>query len=221
MFENSVYYLKSKCFTEFSKDEKAQMHTLEGVAAATIMLIVIVYAIDATSMTPLTSSTANVHAETELQALGQDILSALDDVEPGYTGNSQLKNDVLNWNGSEYIWNGTVFQALTINGTTNPLDKLNNNLTAILNATLVPQGIAHNVDIVFIDNSTLYPDTYKMIYNGNPSDNAVIVSRKIVLYNSDCSILNQNSPIFIYGNDIDPSTNLCNIVEVRLTLWRM
>jgi hypothetical protein len=193
-------------------DEKAQMHTLEGVAAATIMLLVIVYAIDATSMTPLTSSTANVHVETELQVLGQDILGALDYSEPGY--NSKLKNDVLIWDGNMYIWSGTQYIQ---NG--NPDNNLTNNLTAILNATLVSQGIAHNVEITFLDNSTSMPASQYMIYDGNPSNNAVIVSRKIVLYDSDFNILNQNNPI--YGNDIYHFTNLYNIVEVRLTLWRM
>ncbi len=196
-------------------DEKAQMHTLEGVAAAAIMLLVISYAIDATSMTPLTSSTANVHVETELQTLGEDILSAMDYSEPGY--NSKLKNDVLNWDGNTYSWDGTQYLK---SGTTN---NLTNNLTAILSATLVSQGIAHNVDLVYIDNTTYLPSLpQKMIYNGNPSDNAVIVSRKIVIYRSD---INQSSPLYqnnpICQNNIDNSTNLYNIVEVRLTLWRM
>ncbi|MDP2767503.1 MAG: hypothetical protein Q8O41_08655, partial [Candidatus Methanoperedens sp.] len=182
-------------------DDKAQLHTLEGVAAATIMLLVIVYAIDATSMTPLTSSTANVHVETELQALGQDILSALDYAEPGY--NSKLKNDILGWNGSEYIWSGSNYTKK--GGTTN----LTNNLTIILNATLVTQGIAHNVELTFLaDNGTSF-SSQKMIYNGDPSNNAVIVSRKIVLQNSDNPA---NDPI----KDIDPSTNLYNIVDVKL-----
>ncbi len=200
-------------------DEKAQMHTLEGVAAAIIMLLVIAYAIDATSMTPLTSSTANVHVETELQTMGQDILSALDYSEPGY--NSKLKNDVLTWNGSEYTWNGTQYLQ---NG--NSADNLTNNLTAILNATLVSQGIAHNLEVTFLvlnpDNTTSLSIPQKMIYNGNPSDNAVTVSRKIVIYRSD---INKSSPVdqinSIYQNDIDPSTNLYNIVEVKLILWRM
>lgn len=189
-------------------DEKAQMHTLEGVASATIMLLVIVYAIDATSMTPLTSSTANVHVETELQALGQDILSALDYAEPGY--NSKLKNDILGWNGSEYIWSGTNYTEK--GGTVN----LTNNLTTILNATLIRQGIAHNVEMTYLsDNGTSF-SSQKMIYNGDPSNNAVIVSRKIVLQNSD---FNPSSGYPI--KDIDPSTNLYNIVDVKLILWRM
>ncbi len=190
-------------------DDKAQMHTLEGVAAATIMLLVIVYAIDATSMTPLTSSSANVHVETELQTLGQDILSALDYSEPGY--NSELKSDIMNWTGREYVWNAT-----TYNDTLYSSDPLNNKLTNVTKAILVTQGIAHNVEITFLDNGTL--TSQYMIYNGDPSDNAVIVSRKIVLHDGD---INQTkfpeNPI----NDIDNSTNLYNIVDVRLILWRM
>ncbi len=194
-------------------DDKAQMHTLEGVAAATIMLLVIVYAIDATSMTPLTSSTANVHVETELQVLGQDILGALDYAEPGY--NSKLKNDVLGWNGKKYTWSGTKYLE---NGNATPQNNLTNNLTSMLNSTLVTQGIAHNVAITFLDNSTLLPITEYMIYDGDPSENAVIVSRKIALHDGDINkTIVTNNPI----NDIDPSTNLYNIVDVKLILWRM
>ena len=191
-------------------DEKAQMHTLEGVAAATIMLLVIVYALDATTLTPVSSSTASVHMVTELQTLGQDILSALDYAEPGY--NSKLKNDIMTWNGTEYTWNGIKYIE-----TGSPQNNLTNNLTAILNASLVSQGIAHNVEINFLrDNGTsLDHDNWKIIYNGDPSNNAVIISRKIVLQNSDF-----NPDANYQVEDIDFSTNLFNIVDVKLILWR-
>ncbi|VVB55436.1 Uncharacterised protein [uncultured archaeon] len=191
-------------------DEKGQMHTLEGVAAATIMLLVIVYAIDATSMTPLTSSTANVHVETELQVLGQDILGTLDYAEPGY--NSKLKNDVLGWNGKEYIWNGTKYIEKV-----DPSQKnLINNLATNLNYTLIRQGIAHNLELTILTNNGTSLLTQRMIYNGDPSENAVIVSRKITLHNSDNP--NENNTLL---TDIDPSTDLYNIVDVKLILWRM
>ena len=191
-------------------DEKAQMHTLEGVAAATIMLLVIVYAMDATTLTPVSSSTASVHMVTELQTLGQDILSALDYAEPGY--NSKLKNDIMTWDGTEYTWNGTKYV-----DSGNATNILPNNLTQILNASLVSRGIAHNVEINFLrDNGTsLDHDNWKMIYNGDPSNNAVIISRKIVLQNSDFNP-DANYPV----EDIDFSTNLFNIVDVKLILWR-
>ncbi len=189
-------------------DEKAQLHTLEGVAAATILLMVIIYAIDATSMTPLTSSTSNVHVETELRALGQDILNTLDYAEPGYP--SRLKSDILQWDGNEYIWSGSGY---IIKGGTTPLA---NNMATTLNAALVRQGIAHNIEITFLENDTLNPNNKNMIYNGDPSYSAVVVSRKIVLQNTDLDNPNPNNPL----KDIDPKTNLFNIVDVKLILWR-
>lgn len=193
-------------------DEKAQLYTLEAVAAASIMLIVIIYAIDATSMTPLTASTSSVHVEAELIAMGHDIFNILDYAEPGYT--SRLKMDIAAWDGKEYIWSGSNY---TVKGTTNVTGKLTN-LTELLNVTLIKQGTAHNLDLVFLSrrpDNTTYPVKVKIIYNGDPSNNAVIVSRKIVLQNSDN--LNPTNPI----EDIDLSSNFYNIVDIKLTLWRM
>lgn len=190
-------------------DEKAQLHTLEGVAASTILLLVIIYAIDATSMTPLTSSTSNAHVESELRALGQDILNSMDYAEPGY--NSNLKNDIIRWDGKEYIWSGSSY--IIKDGT----NSLNNNLSAILNITLIKQGIAHNVELTYLENSTLLPNNRNMIYNGDPSTSAVIVTRKIVLQDAEAPSDTYNP---IYKKDIDPLTSLYNIVEVKLILWR-
>ncbi len=198
-------------------NDKAQLHTLEGVAAATIMLLVIVYAIEATSMTPLTSSTANLHVETEIALLGQDILGALDYAEPGY--NSKLKNDIATWNGKTYIWNGTRY--MEMGNSSYAQNNLTHNLTNIMSSTLTAQGIAHNVEFMFMDlsdNETSFSSVVSMIYNGNPSDNAVIVSRKLALHDGDINATKYpGNPIA----DIDPATNLFNIVEIRLTLWRM
>ncbi len=195
-------------------DENAQLHTLEGVAASVLLLLVIIYAIDATSMTPLTASTSSVHVESDLQTLGQDIFNVLDYAEPGY--NSKLKNDIMNWNGKEYLWNGTKYME---NGnSTYSQNNLSNNLTNLLNSTLIQKGIAHKVEIIYlmsVNNVTIPSGANPIIYAGAPSDNAVIVSKKIVLQNTD------NVPAINPVDDIDPSTNLFNIVEIRLVMWRM
>ena len=190
-------------------DEKGQLHTLEGVAASTLILLVIIYAIDATSMTPLTSSTSNVHIETELLMLGQDILNNLDYAEPGY--NSNLTNDILNWDGRTYV----LSDGKNYTEWGNISHRLSNNITDILYLTLVQKGIAHKLELTYLgkNGTSFYSET--MIDNGNPSDNAIIVSRKIVLQNS-VTIASEN-PI----NDIDRSSNLYNIVLVKLYLWRM
>lgn len=208
-------------------DDKAQLHTLEGVAAATIILLVIIYAIDATSLTPLTSTSSNVHIEKELEFIGQDILNTLDYSEPGY--GSKLKADISNWNGSSYIWNGSAY----IDSNNNTQNPLSNNMTSIFIQIMNKRGIAHNVELTYIDLNSSLPITKNMIYNGDPSNNAVIVSRKIVMQNrgSKNGTLQQNDDrgkdedSIITGNeiikDIDPSSNFYNIVDVKLVLWRM
>ena len=194
-------------------DEKAQLHTLEGVAAATLILLVIVYAIDATSMTPLTSSTASAHIETELQMLGQDILNSLDYNEPGY--NSKLKDDILEWEGNQYLWNGYDYIE---NGGSDYLQ--NSSLGETLKSVLVRNGIAHKVELTYLiisGNTTMPSAPVTMIDAGVPSHNAVIVTRKIVLQDTDCTDECDEEKMI---GDIDPSTELYNIVDVRLILWR-
>jgi len=199
------------------KDEKAQLHTLEGVASATLLLMVIIYAIDATSMTPLTTSTSNAHVESELAALGQDILNTLDYAEPGHL--SKLKCDVVSWDGKEYLWNGTVY--IENANASYSQNNLTNNLTDVLISTLVRQGIAHRVELTYLikrGNATVPSAPAVMISAGIPSNNAVIVSRKIVLHDvPDIPVtLPPGNPIV----DIDTSSNLRNVVDIRLILWR-
>ncbi|MFH1321292.1 MAG: hypothetical protein ABII90_11665 [Bacteroidota bacterium] len=194
-------------------DDKAQLHTLEGVAASTLILLVIIYAIDATSMTPLTSSTSSVQVETELALLGQDILNTLDYTEPGEISN--FKKDIINWDGNQYQWSGKKYLE---DG--NIENNISNNITEILNITLISKGIAHRLEVSYLlnnSNTTSVSCPRTMIYAGVPSDNAVIVSRKIVLQDSDI-IRDPNSTNPIY--DIYPATGLWNIVDVKLVLWR-
>jgi hypothetical protein len=58
-----------------------------------------------------------------------------------------------------------------------------------------------------------------MLWNGKPSDNAVIVSRKIVLHDEEMSTNAGLSEII--PNTDSNSTQFYNIVVVRMTLWRM
>jgi hypothetical protein len=58
-----------------------------------------------------------------------------------------------------------------------------------------------------------------MLWNGRPSDNAVIVSRKILLHDEEMSV---NPGLSAIIPDMDStSTRFYNIVVVRMTLWRM
>lgn len=194
-------------------DSLGQMHTLEAVTATMIMVSVIVFTVQATSLTPLTSSTANAHIEAQMQTMGQDMLNVLDHASSGDT--SPIRQDIISWNGEEFSWNGTAYCSVTTKGYT----LLNSSTADILKEIAVPRGIAHNVLFRYIDNSGL-PQGTAYIYNGDPSDNAVSISRKVLLSNHDIS-----DPVAFLANtgipDADSSSDFYNIVDVRLTLWRM
>jgi hypothetical protein len=194
-------------------DAKAQMHTLEAVMAALIMVGVIVFAVEATSLTPLTSSTANAHIEAQMQTMGQDMLNALSYAPYGH--DSALKNDVTNWDGTEYVWNGTAYESrISTNATLT-----NSNIADTFAFITIPRGIAHNIHFTWINEEGV-SIARPYIYNGDPSDNAVIVSKKVVL--SDNEVGNVSSFATNTGiPDIDNSTAFYNIVNVKMTLWRM
>ncbi|WP_340820199.1 hypothetical protein [Methanolobus sp. WCC4] len=192
-------------------DTSAQLHTLESLITLILITGVIVFTVQATSLTPLTSSTANAHIEAQLQTLAQDMLSVLDHSTSGQ--NSSLKDDILNWNGEEYAWNSTDYVSeensiLTGSSTAN-----------ILMDIITPKGIAHNVEFAMISDTGSIM-TLPYIFNGEPSDNAVVVSRRVLLSNSDMS----NPTQFQYTTgipDADKSTDFYNLIDVKLTLWRM
>jgi hypothetical protein len=189
------------------------MHTLEAVMAALIMVGVIVFAVEATSLTPLTSSTANAHIEAQMQTMGQDMLNALSYAPYGH--DSALKSDVMNWDGTEFVWNGTAYES---RASTN-ITLTNSNLADMFAFITIPRGIAHNIHFTWINEEGVFI-ARPYIYNGDPSDNAVIVSKKVVL--SDYEVGNVSSFAANTGiPDIDNSTAFYNIVNVKMTLWRM
>ncbi|HJH28876.1 MAG TPA: hypothetical protein C5S51_04175 [Methanosarcinaceae archaeon] len=188
------------------------MHTLEAIMASTIMVVIIVFAVQATSLTPLTSSTANAHIEAQLQTIGQDMLSALDYSQ--YDQTSDLKKDILDWNGDEYAWSGDSYESRA-----NANATLNSSMKYMFTYILIPRGIAHNVQFSHMSDTGRFSSIF-YIYNGDPSDNAVIVSRKVLLSNPDIG----NTSIFQINTgivDIDDTTDLYNIIDVKLILWRM
>jgi hypothetical protein len=202
--------VKIKALLPIGKDRIAQIYTLEALIATTIIIGVLIFSIQATSLTPLTSSTANAHVETHLYTIGQDILSSLDYSQNGEE--SDLKKDILNWDGDSYSWNSVTYARTN--------KTLSNSSTAnVLETIIVPRGIAHNVEFTWIDNNgntIILP----YIYNGEPSNNAVVVSKKLLLSNSDMQSPSQFATSTGIG-DMDPTTDFYSLINVRLTLWRM
>lgn len=199
------------------RDDQGQIMTVEGIIAAFIVIFVLVVIVQSTSVTPLSSSFTNQHIKLELQNMGNDILSTLDETPRVANGGtltpSLLKFSLVQWVRTDsygmFSWNNTSL----ISTVDNTFVMTPSPLTEALNFSLIRNGTAYNVEVRYPDTGrTMH--TCKMIWNGDPSENSVTVSRYIVLSDSD-----------IYNDDvipdISPSTGLHNTVEIRLTLWVM
>ena len=186
------------------RNDRAQLYTMEGVASAMLMIVVVIFVLKAAPLTPNSASAAHMHIEKELEIRGQDLLTVLD-YTPSDSEHSQLKQAILGWTGSQFDGQAAI----------RPLGGPTNVTAKIFRETLGEIGIAYNVE-VFYDTGS---EPRAILWNGRPSDNAVIVSRKIVLHDDEMSA---NPTLKDIITEMDPNnTEFWNIVVVRVTLWRM
>jgi hypothetical protein len=182
------------------KDDIAQIYTLEGVATAIMMIFLIVFIVQASPLTPLTSSASNQQVESQIETYGKDLLIVLDYVPEGETY-SPLKEALIYWSGVEFDGQSETY----------PLSV--NYLSYVFNRALLDDGTAYNLIVAYLDENKEW-ETRAMFWNGRPSDNAVLVTRKVVIHDQD-----NISASFI--PDLSANSSFYNILDVRLTLWRM
>jgi len=188
--------------------ESAQTFTLEAAISLIILSLIILYVVFAVPLTPLTSSAANVMVENKLELLASDVLNVACYKSSG-EDYSPMKQALLYWDGETMY--GSIYNY-----------SWSYNLKTIMESTFGREGIAYNIEIgYFTYNSSTDAITYNtvtFVWNGYPSDNAVTVTKTLVLYDSDPA--NQGIKVLTYNIDGN-ETNLYNVIEVRLTVWRM
>lgn len=189
------------------KDNTGQMYTLEGAATAIMIVFLVVFIVQASPLTPLTSSASHQQVESQIETSGSDLLIVLDYVPEGETY-SPLKKALVDWTGVEFDGQSSTYPNSVYD------------LTSVFNRALLADGTAYNLVVAYLDeipcldDNTTKWETRAMLWNGRPSDNAVLVSRKVVIHDEDAI-----SASFI--PDLSPNSSFYNILDVRLTLWRM
>lgn len=200
-----------------SDERKAQMHTLEGVAAAFIIIAAAFYATQSIAITPTSSSTASKQAQAELQEVGNDVLVQAE-------ANGNLKEALLDWKDPRNAFNNTSGGSKYYKGR-----PPSNGFGETLDAVFDSRGIAYNIDLHYSRPNTTGTSTGQQNYleNGDPTDNAVVASETVILRDQDKiksgETLNQSDtyPIEGYSNSSDEyRPSYYNVVEVRMTLWR-
>ncbi len=141
-------------------NDRAQIHTLEGLAAA-ILMVITMLAITQSAMivTPQNELSMIVHQE----QISSDALTVLD-IAPDTAIQYNLTECVAGWQGNES------------NVTSSNLETLDNEL-----ANLLPD-IKYNVDLAYVKDGEL--NTKQVIINGAATEDAVVVRRLVTLSNS-------------------------------------
>jgi hypothetical protein len=138
-------------------NNKAQLHTLEGLGAAVLMTLTILTIAQSTMIvTPQNELVMTV----QLEQMTSDALAVID-IAPHTAIQNNLTECVAQWNLNES------------EVTSNNLDTLNEEL-----AILLP-GIQYNVDLTYSQNGNI--NTKNAIINGAPTEDAVVVRRLVTL----------------------------------------
>lgn len=198
------------------RDDRGQAYTLEAFIAALLLVSSLTFALQVTAVTPLSASTANQHIENQQRASASGLLAA------GHESGA-LKEAVLYWNTT-----GEEFHDAT------RMDYYTNEYPAIAFGNMTDRafggrGLAVNVFVHTEDRSR----PQRLIYHGEPSDNAASASRTLTLYDDDrirladrsrnrtLAELEDDPDESFYATDAHDDSLVYNVVRVEVVVWRM
>lgn len=183
------------------KDDSGQIHTIEGIVSALVVLVALTYIIGSiTFVSPQTEKTTVM----KLSIKAQDIMNVMSGQDQPGNFTSPLTRSIAEWDG------GAASPTYEVNASEASIIALNDRIRSLL-----PEKIMYNMDISYIDEQAsatlgrlVFNDTC-IIFQGDPQENSVMASKLVVLN----------------GYDINGSTNYWNgmtvpkTVEVKLILW--
>ncbi len=193
--------------------DRGQVHTLEGVIAALLLVTSVVFALQMTAVTPLSASTSSQHIENQLQTSAQGVLAgaaAADELEPA----------ILAWNHNQSRFHGTTSERFYVQKT--PPNAFGDRLERAFG----DRGIAYNVYLRYGVGGGLQETRY--VYRGAPSTNAVRASRTLLLTDTD-TLYNQSmaptnhtlNGTELYVPNVDQASPTYNVIRVEVVVWRI
>lgn len=192
---------------------RGQAHTLEAFTAALLLISGVSFGLQAVAVTPLSASTSNQHIQNQQRLMANDILATAAE-------NGTLEEGVLFWNTTEEAFENTSDQNYYTNGGP-PVT-----FGSLLNETFRDERVAFNLVIYFRENNKT--GSQRMVYMGTPSPNSITVSRTLMVYDETNLTAGDEEDLqtaaetgSFYAPDVKPEGQLYNVLEVRMTLWRM
>jgi hypothetical protein len=192
--------------------DRGQAHSLEGVAAALLVVLGLLFAVQVSVTGPLASNTAREAVSDQLDGAGGSALAVADERDA-------LRGAALDWNASRPAFNGSAtggqFAGTYVDRA--PPGEFGDVLRESFSARTV-----YNVDVVYHEggNRSVRP----MVYSGEPTDGAATVSRTVTLYDDDTvasgETLSELGGDGFYVADTAPNEHVYAVVRVEVTLWR-
>ena len=211
------------------RDGRGQAYALEGIIAALLLVGSLVFALQVTAVTPLSASTSSQHIENQQRAVAEGVFATAVEQDA-------LKIAVLNWNHDPasdperfYGIPAAAERSFYADGAPD------NEFGDLLERAFGERGIVFNVYVrpsVDVDDDGdadgYANEAQRMVYRGEPSDNAVTATRLVTLYDDDVlydddehptsTRINEND---FYAEDVTGSSDvLYNVVRVEVVVWR-
>ncbi|WP_246999993.1 DUF7288 family protein [Halosolutus gelatinilyticus] len=203
--------------------ERAQAYTLEGFIGAMILLLAVLFALQAVVITPTTGGLADRTVKAQLQQESQDALTV-----SSQDGN--LSETIRNWNESDGAFYNATEPASGQDEKTYTASEFANQsrLGAILHDRYTNDGWSYNVELVSYNDSVDGFESTYMVYQGSPPSDAFTASHVVTLYEDDLLTRPNESgakPTLAETTEYPISqrssgdSGVYNLVEVRVILW--
>ncbi len=198
------------------RDDSGQIHTIEGITAALMLLVVLTAVIQSiTFVAPQTEKTLDMN----LSVMATDILTTLNIGDENHI--SPLKLSALNWS------HGTAIDPTRgyppSEGGIASLDRaIGEYLPPYDDANTQNKLIRYNVSFFYFDGTRWVDEV--VITHGTPYDNTMTVSKIITLNPEDDELIGRSiydGKILRsgYWNNFANQNRMPMVVEVRLSLW--
>lgn len=204
--------------------DRGQALTLEGVISALVIMIGVLFALQATVITPTTGGAVSEETRAELRQKANDVLILV-----ANNGTHDLSWYVRYWDPNTRTFHGA--RRLDIGyGDTGPPGSFG----TLLNETFTHQGRHYNLILSYRGNaSPSESEIQRMVYQGPPAEHAVTATYTVTLYDSNTLTGPQASNRELHQYTTNASAPdewyypipdvvdgpVYNIVEVRLVVW--
>lgn len=195
--------------------DRGQAHALEGVSAALLVVLSLLFALQIVATGPLAASTAREHVSNQLRGAGEGTIAVADERD-------DLHAALLYWNDTGGKFHGADLDSLYV-------DRAPPNAFGdLLEATFPGNRTVYNVVLRYRgENDTR--ESLTMVYSGEPTEGAVTVRRTVTLYDEDrlraadgsrTGVTISGAGDRFYAEDVAPGP-VYNVVVVEVTIWRV